>query len=74
MINYPVTQDLAAQHRDDLIREAEWDRLAREATGAADSSARQLLSDFGRRLLALVRRMPHGHPATPPTSVAAGPM
>lgn len=74
MINYPATQYLAAQHRDELMREAERDRLARVATGAADRSARHLMSDFGRRLRILVRRAPHGLPASAPTSAAAGPM
>ena len=73
MINYPVTQYLAAQHRDELMREAERDRLARVATGAADRSARHLLDDFGRWLRALVRRAPHGRPASAPTRFAAGP-
>lgn len=64
MMNVPVTQYLAAQHREELLREAERERLARTATAGATSPAHHLLHAFSRHMLMRVRHTAHGNAAT----------
>lgn len=66
MLNEYTSRYLAAQHRDELLREAERDRLARAVTasdekGPAVRSAGALLMS----LFARVRSAFHGHHAAP---------
>lgn len=56
MLNYPATQYRAAQHRDDLLHEAERERLVRMATGTAPSATRRTLERLGQHLHAFVQR------------------
>lgn len=55
MLNYPASQYIAASHRDDLLREAQQGRLAREATASTTSPTHRLLDGIGRQMAALVR-------------------
>lgn len=68
MFNYQVTQYLAAQHRDDLLREAAHDRLAREVTAGTRYTSHRLLNDIRHRMATLFRGRLSGHVAVPAPS------
>jgi hypothetical protein len=69
MMNFPVTTELLAQHRKQLLAEAERDRLAREATAGAVSPATGMSGDLRlsvlSRAFARVRLALHRPAATP---------
>lgn len=52
MLNFPLCDGLAAQHRQDLLREAERERLAGQAIAGMEGSARHALRDRGRQVFA----------------------
>ena len=66
MLNYPLTQYLAAQHRAELMRDAERDRLAHVAT---TNSTRRILGQFGQHLYALIHHMSRDAAASPVSSI-----
>lgn len=74
MMNPRITEQLAAQHRDDLMREARQARLAHEATAGSESSSRRALRSLAGRLLALVRRTPANVEAAPTAARPVAPV
>ena len=63
MFTYPVTQYLAAQHREELLRKAEQERVAQAATASATSPTHRLLHAFSRQLLTRGRHAALGQAA-----------
>ncbi len=74
MLSPRLTQYLASQHRDDLMREARQARLANEATAMTSRRSRHVLRVVGRRLLAFVRRAPVQSEAFPTAARPVSPM
>lgn len=66
MLNKYSSEYLAGQHRDELFREAERERLGQAVT-ASDTVVRAAEAPDARRvsLLARIRRAFHGHHAAP---------
>lgn len=56
MLNEQIVAALAAQRRNEMMREAAVDRLARSLAPRKAGSARAALSEVGSRLHALLRR------------------
>ena len=68
MMTCPANQYLVAQHRDELLREAERDRLAQAALAGAPgapSLARRTLHELSRQLLTRVRHAAQDRAAAP---------
>lgn len=61
MLNYRTTQLLAAEHRAELMREAEQERLVRAATTGRVSATRHALESIQHALFTFVRRTAHRH-------------
>jgi len=65
MLNYRTTQVLAAEHRAELMRDAEQYRLARAATAGRVSATRHAWGVLQRALLTLARRTSQRRVAAP---------
>lgn len=61
MLNYRTTQLLAAEHRAELMREAEQERLARAATAGHVSAVLHAVEVLQRALFTFARRTAHRH-------------
>lgn len=61
MLNYRTTQVLAAEHRAQLMREAEQERLARAATAGHVSVIRHAVEVLQHVLFSFARRTAHRH-------------